>query len=158
MRKYDEAIVEGKKAIQLDPNSADAHGTLGNVFQLANMPHEAIPILKRAIRLNPYPPSRYFHNLAWCYNQMKKYEEAITAAKKAIHIEPDDYIAHLALIYSYSLLDRKEEARSHVTEVLRINPKFCIRTSGKGRYKNPEISKHFRNVWRRAGLSDCSIS
>ena len=156
LRKYDEAIAEGKKAIELDPNSANAHGSLGHVFQMANMPQEAIPILERAIRLNPYPPSRYFHNLAWSYNQLRKPEEAITAARKAVRIQPDDIIAHLALVYGYALLDREKEARAHVAEALRINPKFCVRTKGKGQYKNPEFTEHYRNVWRKAGLPDCS--
>jgi adenylate cyclase len=158
MRKHDKAIVEGKKAIELDPNSANAHGTLGHAFQMANMPQEAIPILERAIRLNPYPPSRYFHNLAWSYNQLGKYEEAIAAARKAVRIQPDDIIAHLALVYGYSLLDREEEARAHVAEALRINPKFCVRTREKGRYKNPEFTEHYRNVFRKVGLPDCPAS
>jgi adenylate cyclase len=121
------------------------------------MPQEAIPILQRAIRLNPYPPSRYFHNLAWSYNQLKKFEEAITAARKAVRIEPDDIFAHLALVYGYFMSDREEDTRAHVAEILRINPKFCVRTRGAGRYKNAEISEHYRNVWRTAGLPDCPI-
>ena len=156
LRKFDEAIAEGKKAIELDPNSANAHGTLGHVLNYANMPQEAIPILKRAIRLNPYPPSRYFHNLAWSYNELEKYEAAITAARKAVSIQPNDIFAHLALVYAYSLLGREEEARAQVAEVLRINPKYCLRR-GKGRRKNPAVSERFRDIWRTAGLPDCPI-
>ena len=154
IRKYDEAIAEGKKAIELDPNSANAHGSLGHVLLMSGMPQEAIPILKRAIRLNPYPPSRYFHNLAFSYILLGKYEEGIAVAIKGVQIEPNDIWSHLPLLYGYSLSGQEEEARAQAAEVLRINPKFCIR-SGPGACKNPEITVHFRNVLRKVGLPDC---
>jgi adenylate cyclase len=156
LRKYDEAIAEGKKAIELDPNSANAHGTLGHVLANADMPQEAIPILERAIRLNPYPPSRYFHNLAIAYNALGKYEEAITAARKAVNIQPNDRFAHYSLIYSYSSLGREEEARAQAAELLRTNPKYCVRR-GKGYFKNTALLERFRDALRKAGVPDCPI-
>jgi adenylate cyclase len=154
LRKWDEAIAEGKKAIELDPNSANAHGTLGHVLQIADMPQEAIPILKRAIRLNPFPPSRYFHNLAYAYRNLGKYEEGITAARKALLIQPTDWAAHIMLVSSYSLLGRDEEARAQAAELLRMNPKYCIRR-GRGRHKNPAVTKSLRDSLRKAGVPDC---
>ncbi len=126
LRKWDEAIAEGKKAIELDPNSANAHGSLGHVLVFADIPQEAIRILERAIRLNPYPPSRYFHNLALAYKNLGKYEEAISAAKKALRIQPNDFAAHIALVSSYSLLGRDGEARAQASELLKIHPEYCI--------------------------------
>jgi adenylate cyclase len=154
LRKYDEAIAEGRKAVELDPNSANAHGSLGHVLWMSDMPQEAIPILKRAIRLNPYPPSRYFHNLAGSYLLLGKYDEGITAARKAVHIEPKDIFSRLVLLYGYSLLGREEEARAEATEVLRINPEFCIRRV-PGLFRNPEVQERLRNAWRKAGIRDC---
>jgi adenylate cyclase len=154
LRKYDEAIAEGKKAIELDPNSANAHGSLGHALMMSDMPQEAIPVLKRAIRLNPYPPSRYFHNLAASYNLLGKYEEGIAAASKGIQIEPNDIYSHLPLLYGYFMSGREQEARAQAAEVLRINPKFCIR-SEPGSHKNPESTAHYRNVLRKAGIPDC---
>jgi len=156
LRKFDEAIAEGKKAIELDPNSANAHGALGHVLVFADMPQEAIPILERAIRLNPYPPSRYFHNLTWACNQLGKYEEAITAAKKALRIQPSDYNAHINLVYCYSVLGRDEEARAQAAELLRKNPKYCIRR-GKGFFKNPAVTESLRDALRKAGVPDCPV-
>ena len=154
IRKYDEAIAEGKKAIELDPNSANAHGSLGYVLWMSDMPQEAIPILKRAIRLNPYPPSRYFHNLAFSYILLGKYEEGIEAAIKGVQIEPNDIFSHFPLLYGYFLSGREEEARAQAAEIRRINPKFCIR-SGPAAHKNPEFTAHYRNALRKAGIPDC---
>ena len=155
LRKLDEAIAEGKKAIELDPNSANAHGTLGHVLMMADMPQEAVLILNKAIRLNPYPPSRYFHDLADAYNRLGKHEEAITAGKKAVRIQPKDFIAHLSLVSGYSLLGREEEARAQVAEMLRINPKFCIPRVIGGSFKTPEVIERSIKIWHKAGVSDC---
>jgi adenylate cyclase len=154
LRKWDEAIAEGKRAIELDPNSANAHGSLGHVLAMADMPKEALPILERAIRLNPYPPSRYFHNLAMAYNLLGKYEEAITAGRKAVRIQPNDYFAHYWLLYGFSSLGRDEDARAQVAEMRRIRPKLCVR-GGRGPMKNPAPMKHIREALRKAGVPDC---
>ncbi|NIS62776.1 MAG: tetratricopeptide repeat protein [Proteobacteria bacterium] len=130
---------------------ANAHGALGHVLVFADMPQEAIPILERAIRLNPFPPCRYFHNLAWAYRILGKYEEAIAAAKKTLRIQSDDYAAHLVLVSSYSLLGQDEEARAQAAELLRTNPKYCV-GRGKGRFKNPAVTKQLRDALRKAGL------
>jgi len=156
LRKFDEAIAEGKKALELDPNSANAHATLGHVLNFSDRPQEAIPILKKAIRLNPYPPSRFFQNLAWAYNYCGKYEEAITPAKKVLNIQPDDIFAHIALLYAYSFLGKEEEARAQAAELIKINPKYCVRR-GHGPFKNPAVSESYRNTLRKAGVPDCPV-
>jgi adenylate cyclase len=85
-RKHEEAIEEAKKALEMEPNSADAHNDSGHVLFQSAVAQEAVSVLKKAIRLNPYPPSMYFHNLAWAYHSLGKYEEAIHSAKKAIQV------------------------------------------------------------------------
>jgi TolB-like protein/Flp pilus assembly protein TadD len=104
LRKHDAAITEAKKAVEMAPNYADGYMILGHVLWLSDMAEEAVPVLQKAIRLNPYPPSQYFHNLAFSYHQLEKYEEAIAEAKKAISVSPKDIIAHRALVSCYSFI------------------------------------------------------
>ena len=54
-RQYDKAIAESEQAVALDPNGADALRTLGMNLKLSGRPEEAIPILKKALRLSPFP-------------------------------------------------------------------------------------------------------
>jgi tetratricopeptide (TPR) repeat protein len=79
---------------------------------------------KKALRLNPFPPSWYYYQLSGSYNCMGKYEEAIEAGKKAVHLEPNNLWAHLVLIIPYYYSGRYQEARDEAEEVLRIAPKF----------------------------------
>ena len=57
MRKeYEKGIMEAERAVELEPNGADAHAFLGMGLRFADRAEEAIPILKKAIRLDPHAP------------------------------------------------------------------------------------------------------
>ena len=117
------------------------------------MEEEAVPVLQKAIRLNPYPPSPYFHNLAWSYYLLGKYDKAIAEAKKAIVISPKDVIAHRGLVCSYMSLGQEEEARAHAAEVLRIDPNFSVdRTAKTSPLRNKDKLKKIMDSHRKAGL------
>jgi tetratricopeptide (TPR) repeat protein len=55
-RRYDEAAIQLRKAIEMDPNFPLAHSDLGNVYQLKGMYSEAIAELQKAADLNNRPP------------------------------------------------------------------------------------------------------
>jgi len=153
LRKHDAAIAEAKKAVEMAPNYADAYMILGHVLWLSDMAENAVPVLQKGIRLNPYPPSQYFHNLAFAYHQLEKYEEAIAEAKKAIRVSPKDIIAHRALVSCYALLGREEEARAAAAEVLRIDPDFSVdRWARIVPFKNRDKLKKLIDSYHMAGL------
>jgi uncharacterized protein HemY len=59
------------------------------------------------------------------------------------------------LAATYSTLNRNEEARKAVEEILRINPDFSLKYFANTLpYKNREKLDNFINVLRRAGLPE----
>jgi adenylate cyclase len=153
MRKHDAAIAEAEKALELDANSSASHTILAMMLCFADRPQEALPLAKKAIRLNPYPQGVYFRNLAAIYRALGRYEEAITALKKAIHLHPNDFLAHMVLAATYSLLGREEEARAAAGEILRINPKFSLAWARKTLpYKNQAYKERVIEALRMAGM------
>ncbi|HUT92376.1 MAG TPA: tetratricopeptide repeat protein [Thermoguttaceae bacterium] len=52
--RYGEAEAELKKAIEINPTNATAHGNMGGVFLKSGRPKEAIPWLEKALELNPH--------------------------------------------------------------------------------------------------------
>jgi TolB-like protein/class 3 adenylate cyclase len=49
--QHEKGIVEAEKAVTLDPNSDRAHQYLGLALRFGGRPNEAIPVIKKAIRL-----------------------------------------------------------------------------------------------------------
>ena len=58
-KEPDKAIAALERAIELNPNGADAYATLGNWFTFTGKTEEGIKLIDKAIRLNPVPPPLY---------------------------------------------------------------------------------------------------
>ena len=153
LRKHETAVAEARKAVEIGPSYADNYMILGHVLWLSDMAEKAIPVLQKAIRLNPYPSSQYYHNLAFAYRLLEKYEEGIEEAKKALGVSPKDTIAYRALISCYSMLGRKEEARAAAKELIKIDPEFSVdRWAKTAPLKNKDKLKEMIDSFRMAGL------
>jgi adenylate cyclase len=126
MGQYDKAVAEGERAIELNPNSADAYAWLSSSIRKSGRLDEGLILIKKALRLSPYPPNFYLLYLGNIYRDSGMYEEAISAYKKAASRQPDNIFAHIGLTSSYSLIGREKEAQAAASEVLRINPKFSV--------------------------------
>jgi adenylate cyclase len=154
LRQHDKGVAEGRRAVALNPNGALEHGYLSGILRYSGRCEEAVQMREKSIRLNPFPHGAYFRGLASAYNCVGRYEEAIAACNKALNLNPNDLLTHIVLTVAYSLSSRGDEARAEAEEVLRINPKYCIR-KGKGFYKNPADMERLRSALRKAGLPEC---
>jgi adenylate cyclase len=151
--QHEKGVGEAERAVALDPNSADAHGFLAQNLRYADRPDEAIPIYKKAMRLNPFPPNNWVYGLGFAYLFTSRCEEAIATCERAVHGRPNDLFAHIALTGTYGLCDREEEARATAAEILRIQPKFSVERFAKGlKYKNQADKERLINALRKAGL------
>ena len=63
-RKYDEGRAALQKAIDIDPGFADAYALSGGIETYRGNPAETVPLLRKAIRLNPHAGYLYFLLLA----------------------------------------------------------------------------------------------
>jgi tetratricopeptide (TPR) repeat protein len=117
--RYDEAIAEGERAVELNPNGAEALAVLGGILNSVGRPEEAIPVLQKAMRLNPMPPAWYYAYLGISYGLTEQYDKAIAEFEKGLRVAPDYGLCLLGLAASYSLAGREKEARKTVSELLR---------------------------------------
>ena len=82
-----------------------------------------------------------------------RFEEAVSAYKKAIQLAPDNIIPHFRLAATYIMMGREEEARAEVGEVRRINPKYSLDRYAKTlAYKDQSQKDKIVNALRKAGL------
>jgi adenylate cyclase len=124
--EHDKAVAKAEQAAALNPNSAYVHMRMGHTLRFAGRYEEAIPEYKKAIRLNPIPPTNYLFGLGIAYWGTGQYEEAIKWCEKAVRQDPDSFLTRLMLTMVYSASGRLEDARAEAKEVLRINPKFSV--------------------------------
>ncbi|HUL11184.1 MAG TPA: tetratricopeptide repeat protein, partial [Methylococcaceae bacterium] len=152
-REYEKALAEGQRAVALDPNGADVHAYYAMSLTYAGRPEEAIPLFQEAIRLNPLAPSTYFQMLGHALRITGRFEEAVSAYKKALQRAPNSITAHIALVATYSMMGREKEARAEAAEVLRINPKFTMDDYVKALpYKDQSVVDRYVDACRKAGL------
>jgi adenylate cyclase len=152
-RRFDRAIEEGEHAVVLNPNGADYHVWLAMILSSAGRPGEAVELVKKAIRLNPFPPNWYFLSLGNVFFVMGQYEEAAEAYQKAIQRSPDFLLVRIGLAASFGALGREKDARAAATEVLRIDPKFTLERFAHGLlYKNQNDADRYIDALRKAGL------
>jgi tetratricopeptide (TPR) repeat protein len=87
MQRYDEALADLNRAIELDPSYAWAIGRRGETYQDLERYDEALADLNRAIELDP--------SYAWAighrgetYQDLERYDEALADFNRAIELDP----------------------------------------------------------------------
>jgi adenylate cyclase len=154
-RQYEKAISAAERQLELSPSGAQAHGSMGLALYFADRATEAIPFMEQAIRLDPYPSAVTFRLLGGCYRRAGRYEEAITAYKKALQKNPDDIFTHIGLAATYVKLGQEKEARAEAKEVIRIHPKFSLANFAKSvHFKDQAGVDDFIECLRNAGLPE----
>ncbi|MGD0478411.1 MAG: adenylate/guanylate cyclase domain-containing protein [Nitrososphaerales archaeon] len=85
--KLEEAKTMLAKALELDPELAEAHATKGNVLMYEYKPRQAEEEFKKAIELNPsyaVAHSRY----SWALMTQLRWDEAFEQGEKALELDP----------------------------------------------------------------------
>jgi len=143
-----------RRAVEINPNLANVTIMFGGALFNSGRSEEAIHYVKKAIRLNPFPPARYFEILGLIYCFDGRYEEALVASKKALDMKPDDVTTLRNLTVIYIGLGQEDKARAAATEVLKLDPNFSVGHVAKLWPNLPGGSKRFVDALRKAGLPD----
>jgi len=146
-------VTLGERAVALDPDNAMAVFTLGISLNYSWRSEEALPLLRQALRLNPFVPN-YYHHFSLSCREIGRYEEGIAALKKSLQLAPNDVLAYMILTSLYMYAGREEEARASAAEVLRINPNFSVeRFFARGTpWKEGPRRDRYMEALRQAGL------
>jgi adenylate cyclase len=120
------AVAAARRSVELAPGRADLRLWFASVLQMVNRQEEAIPVLKNLTRLDP--ALRYMHlfQLAVCYQQLGRVDEAIAKHRESLQANPDFYFAQMNLIVIHADLGEMNQARESLAELLRVRPSFSI--------------------------------
>jgi adenylate cyclase len=152
-RKYEKAIAVAQQGVEKSPNDYWVNWNLGYVLRCAGRPKEGIPWMEKSIRLNPNTPDAVFDTLGRAYFLAGRYEEAMAKYKTAVKLDPDYRDAHVGLAATYAVLGRRGEARTEVSEILRIEPSFSIKKYKRFMFFQVGLEPEIEYL-RKAGLPE----
>lgn len=152
-KQYEKGIAEAERTVEINPNFADGYCHAARILHYVGRNRESIELYKKAMRLNPYPPSFYFYQMGYCYFMTDQYEEAIVKFNEAIKLQPDNLPAFIGLAAVYGMSGRNEESTKVVKEIRRLDPKFSgERWVDKSPYKNEADNQRLKNGLLKARL------
>jgi len=126
-KDLDRAKSEAEIALSLNPNLAMAYNTLGGIRSYSGQPLEAVPMIERAMRLDPASNHQYVHFLGMAYLLAGKYETAATLLRQRILLVPKTDFSRAALTSALGHLGQLDEARRIWRELKEINPKYSFK-------------------------------
>jgi adenylate cyclase len=116
------------RAVALNPNSFLVWTIKGHVYRIAGVAEEAVRSFERAIRMSPVDPSLYapFTGMGLAFIELRRFDEAIVAGKKAQHLNPAYQVSYRCLASAFAHLGRDAEAREAAAHLLENDPAFTI--------------------------------
>jgi len=116
LNRYDEAITQYKRSLDLNPRSEKAHYNLGLAYSLKEMWDEAINEYREALKLGLRLADLHAE-LGIAYGHKRLYREGISELKKAIQINSQEagYYYHLgSLLFEMKYIDESIQALKQV--------------------------------------------
>ncbi len=116
MGRNEEAAVQMRQVMILDPLSPDGATELGFIFYTARQYDQAIHAFQKALELEPDMVDAHV-GLGWVYDEKKMYREAIAEIEKAVNLgnRHEMIVASLGKVLGDS--GRKQEARKLLEEL-----------------------------------------
>jgi len=118
---HDKAAYHQERALALNPNYDLVVVQQGELLTWLGRPEEGIDWIKKAMRLNPYHPERFWNHLGRACYCAEKYAEAVEAFSR---ITRPDHTHHAFLAATFAQMGNAVAASAHATEVLKREPKF----------------------------------
>src|SRR4029077_2326567 len=125
-RDLDRAKSQIDVALSLNPNFAMAYNILGGIRSYLGQPLEAIPMIERAMRLDPGSHHQSLHFLGMAYLLAGKYETAAALLRQRIVLVPETGFSRAALASALGHLGEVDEARRIWRELEEINPNYSF--------------------------------
>src|SRR4029079_4165292 len=119
--RYDKAAYHQERALNLSPNYDLVVVQQGEVLTWLGRPAEGIDWIRKAMRLNPYHPERFWSHLGRAQFTAKAYADAIQSYSR---IATPDQVHHAFMAAAGAHMGDATSARAHADEVLKRVPDF----------------------------------
>jgi adenylate cyclase len=149
--ELDKAAYHQARALSLNPNDDLIVVQQGELLTWLGQPEQGIDWIRKAMRLNPYHPARFWYHLGRALFAARHYAEAIEAVQ---HIDAPDHVHHALLAASHAQMGNAAAAARHAGEVLKRMPEFRVDKDYLPllHYKRESDLAHHREAVLKAGL------
>jgi adenylate cyclase len=148
--EHDKAIYHQRRALGLNPNDDLIVVQQGELLTWHGPADEGVEWIRKAMRLNPYHPLRFWGHLGRAYFVARRYAEALEALG---HLSGADAPTQTLMAACHAQLGNAAAAAAHVREALKRDPGFnwtaCLATL---HYRNEADLVHHRDSAAKAGL------
>jgi tetratricopeptide (TPR) repeat protein len=119
-----EAVGHLTRAVQLDPNDAEALSNLGGALARQGHFAEAIQECHRALELDPYC-AKACSNIGYALAAQGHWDEAVRWFEHALQLQPNDPGFHANLGVALATLGKSDQAIQHYERAIQLNPDFA---------------------------------
>ena len=129
LSRFDEALAEGERALDLDPLSAVMNTHLGWHFMCKREDDLAIAQFHRTLTLDPKFVAAQWY-LALAFEQAERYSEAETAFREALQSTNQDLIIRADAAHFYAVSGQRERALSELAELEKLSQTRYVSSFG----------------------------
>jgi serine/threonine-protein kinase len=135
--EWEEADAAFRRALDVNPNYAEAHSTYSHLLQIVRRPEQAMAEIERAIELDPHNP---MFQAFYCIdlNCVGRYDDAIAQCRDALRTAPNNIVAHTGLLSAFHQKAMYEQALEHAKARLAV-------------YGGPEVRAALDRGYAKAG-------
>jgi len=124
--QFDNAIKALKRSVSLSPSYADGYAMLALINNNLGHAEEAIRLINKGMKLNPYYSWDYLYNLGRAYYALGEYQKATEHLQQALERNAAPRAARLFLIASLVQLERLEDSEWEVMQLEISNPEVTL--------------------------------
>jgi tetratricopeptide (TPR) repeat protein len=121
--RFDEAMTQYQKAVEIKPDYVDALNNLGAAFVRLGRFDEAMAQCRKALEIKPDLAEAHY-NLGNALANRGRFDEAMAQYQKAVEIQPDYVEAHYNLGVALARLGRIDEAMTQYQKAVEIQPDY----------------------------------
>ncbi len=154
-KEYTDAEKAAAESTRIAPNFADGYGLLALINANLGKPKEAIALVNKGMRLNPYYTWEYLYILGIAHYTLGDYDAAIKALEDAQARNENVTQIKLFLAASYIQASRRDEAEWAIVKLEAISPTTTItETANTIPIADPNLKQALLTDLRKAGLPD----
>ncbi len=149
---YERSAYHQQRALDLNPNDDLIVVQQGEVLTWLGRAEEGIEWIRKAMRLNPYHPARFWQHLARALFAARRYPEATDALQRIA--TGTDHLHHAFLAACFSQAGDAARAAAQAQEALKQKPDFSVRKDYLPtlHYQRESDLAHHRDALLKAGL------